>query len=108
MACNTPSTTTMILSALLLLSCLYLIINYYSTIKTSKLLAIFNLSVANSLLPCKNPDASGNVERARKLLLGNPKPSLSEIDQIATKEIAHYNCPYQDPAEPKVIIIVPY
>uniref|UniRef100_A0A0R3TI62 Glyco_transf_7N domain-containing protein n=1 Tax=Rodentolepis nana TaxID=102285 RepID=A0A0R3TI62_RODNA len=42
------------------------------------------------------------------LLQGKHNTSLSEIDQIATMEIARYDCSYQDPAEPKIIIVVPY
>ncbi|VDO16075.1 unnamed protein product [Rodentolepis nana] len=108
MACETPSTTKLILGLVLLISFLYLIINYYSAIKTSHLLAIFNLSATNSLLPCKDPDARENFKRAKTLLQGKHNTSLSEIDQIATMEIARYDCSYQDPAEPKIIIVVPY
>ncbi|VDN99144.1 unnamed protein product [Rodentolepis nana] len=106
MACETPSTTKLILGLVLLISFLYLIINYYSAIKTSHLLAIFNLSATNSLLPCKDPDARENFKRAKTLLQGKHNTSLSEIDQIATMEIARYDCSYQDPVEPKIIFII--
>ncbi|KAM3185620.1 hypothetical protein ACTXT7_005992 [Hymenolepis weldensis] len=107
MAYKTSSKTNLILCLFFLIGFLYFIINRYSPIPASKLLASLKLSLTKPLLPCKDPNARENFERARQLLF-KQNLSLAEIDQIATVEISSYNCSYKDPTEPKILIVVPY